>query len=162
SGRKIDLHGGWYDATGDYGKHLSHLDFSTYHNPQQIPLVVWSLFKSYESIKPKDNHNYRRLGHWLLDEALYGADYLTRSQVPYRSFSITVSGHGDDKRPEDRRVGRVMRGFDPGSMERTNPQLIEGGYPIREYQTSYRTGAGVSIAALAIASTYKVSGDFEN
>jgi hypothetical protein len=162
SGKTFDLHGGWYDATGDYGKHLSHLDFSTYHNPQQIPLVVWSLFKSYEAIKSKDNHNYRRLVHWLLDEALYGADYLTRSQVLDGSFFITVSGHGEDKRPEDRRVGRVMRGFDPGSMERTNPTQIDGGYPIREYQTSYRTGAGVSIAALAIASTYNVSGDFEN
>jgi len=35
----VDAHGGWWDATGDYGKHLSHLSFSTYFNPQQIP---WS------------------------------------------------------------------------------------------------------------------------
>ena len=35
----LDAHGGWWDATGDYGKHLSHLSFSTYFNPQQIPLV---------------------------------------------------------------------------------------------------------------------------
>jgi hypothetical protein len=55
-----------------------------------------------------------------------------------------------------------MRGFDPGSMARTNPTVIEGGHPLKEYQTSYRTGAGVSIAALAIASTYNVSGDFES
>jgi hypothetical protein len=26
----LDAHGGWWDATGDYGKHLSHLSFSTY------------------------------------------------------------------------------------------------------------------------------------
>ena len=44
----LDAHGGWWDATGDYGKHLSHLSFSTYFNPQQIPLVAYSLFKSYE------------------------------------------------------------------------------------------------------------------
>src|SRR5262249_9487993 len=45
---KVDVHGGWYDATGDYGKHLSHLSFTSYFNAQQIPLTVWSLFKSYE------------------------------------------------------------------------------------------------------------------
>ena len=39
-GRKtgtVDAHGGWWDATGDYGKHFSHLSFSTYFNAQQIP-----------------------------------------------------------------------------------------------------------------------------
>ena len=36
----IDAHGGWYDATGDYGKHLSHLTFSSYFNPQQISLTA--------------------------------------------------------------------------------------------------------------------------
>lgn len=29
----IDAHGGWYDATGDYGKHLSHLTFSSFFQP---------------------------------------------------------------------------------------------------------------------------------
>ena len=33
----VDVHGGWFDASGDYGKHLSHLSFSTYFNPQQNP-----------------------------------------------------------------------------------------------------------------------------
>ncbi|MEJ0106393.1 MAG: glycoside hydrolase family 9 protein [Bacteroidota bacterium] len=42
----IDAHGGWYDATGDYGKHLSHLSFSSYFNPQQISLTVWTLYKN--------------------------------------------------------------------------------------------------------------------
>ena len=58
SGRIVDAHGGWFDATGDYGKHLSHLCFSTYFNPQQIPLVVWSLFKSYEALRHKQNRHY--------------------------------------------------------------------------------------------------------
>ena len=40
---RVDAHGGWYDATGDYGKHLSHLSFSTYFNPQQLPLTAWGL-----------------------------------------------------------------------------------------------------------------------
>src|ERR1700722_10856587 len=49
-----DVHGGWYDATGDYGKHLSHLSFSTYFNPQQIPFTDWSLFKDYEHLIRRD------------------------------------------------------------------------------------------------------------
>jgi len=49
----LDLHGGWYDATGDYGKHLSHLSFSNYFNPQQISLTAWSLFKTYELLSAR-------------------------------------------------------------------------------------------------------------
>ena len=49
----VDAHGGWWDATGDYGKHLSHLSFSTYFNPQQIPLVVYSFFKSNELLNAR-------------------------------------------------------------------------------------------------------------
>ena len=55
SGKLVDVHGGWYDATADYGKHLSHLCFSTYFNPQQLPMVAWSLLKSYEAISAKAN-----------------------------------------------------------------------------------------------------------
>ena len=43
----VDVHGGWYDATGDYGIHLSHQNPTSYFNPQQVPLVAWSLLKSY-------------------------------------------------------------------------------------------------------------------
>jgi hypothetical protein len=39
----VDVHGGWYDATGDYGIHLSHQNPTSYFNPQQVPLVAWSL-----------------------------------------------------------------------------------------------------------------------
>ena len=34
-----DVHGGWYDATGDYGKHLGGLGFSTYFNMQPTPVA---------------------------------------------------------------------------------------------------------------------------
>ena len=55
----IDAHGGWYDATGDYGKHLSHLSFSSYFNPQQISLTDWSLFKTYELLSKKSGTDFR-------------------------------------------------------------------------------------------------------
>jgi hypothetical protein len=78
----VDAHGGWWDATGDYGKHLSHLSFSTYFNPQQIPLVIYSLLKSYEQTKLRGNLNFARYQSHLLDEAMFGADYLVRLKVP--------------------------------------------------------------------------------
>lgn len=161
SGRTVDAHGGWFDATGDYGKHLSHLCFSTYFNPQQIPLVVWSLFRSYDALRDKNNRHFKQYLRRLLDEAMFGADYLVRVKSPGGSFYITVSGHGPEKKPEDRRLGRVMKGFEPGGMEKP-PTLAAESFPDTAYQTSFRSGAGVAIAALAKASTFTVSGDFEN
>ena len=46
-----DVHGGWYDASGDYSKYLSHLSYTNFMNPQQTPLLVWLLLDSYESTK---------------------------------------------------------------------------------------------------------------
>ncbi len=161
SGRTVDAHGGWYDATGDLGKHLSHLCFSTYFNPQQTPMVVWSLFKSYAALRDKNNVHFKQYLKRSLDEALYGADFLVRLKSPSGSFYIRVSGHGPEKKPEDRRLGRVMRGFEPGAMEKV-PGQAAAVIPETEYQTSYRSGAGTNIAALAIASTHSISGDFSN
>src|SRR5262249_6033497 len=133
SDQTVDVHGGWYDATGDYGKHLSHLCFSTYFNPQQIPMVVWSLFKSYEALRSKNEFDFAQYLRRMLDEAMFGADYLVRSRAPGGSFYISVSGHGPEKKPEDRRLGRVMRGFDPGGMEKTS-SLTERIYPETNFQ----------------------------
>src|SRR5512135_987539 len=50
----VDVHGGWFDATGDYGKHLSHLSYSSYFNPQQVSLTAWVLFKSYQELERRN------------------------------------------------------------------------------------------------------------
>lgn len=159
-----DLHGGWFDATGDYGKHLSHLSFSTYFNPQQQPLTVWSLFKMYAQLEKRNDGNFRQYKRRLLDEALHGADYLVRSNDPRGSFYRSVSAPGPEKRPEDRRVAADMQGFqikkqatDAGAYGKTAQGLDS-----RLYEVSYRAGGGVAIAALAQASAYKVSGDFSS
>jgi len=41
----VDVHGGWYDASGDVSKYLSHLSYANYLNPQQTPMVVWNILK---------------------------------------------------------------------------------------------------------------------
>ena len=100
----VDMHGGWFDATGDYGKHLSHLSFSTYFNPQQVSLTAWSLFMALRELERRDEPAFKQYRKRLLDEALFGADYLVRSKDPNGSFYITVSGRGPEKKPEDRRI----------------------------------------------------------
>jgi len=158
----IDAHGGWYDATGDYGKHLSHLSFSSYFNPQQISLTVWSLLKTYALLKQKPGTDYRQYIRRVLDEAMYGADYLVRMQAPDGSFYRSVSAPGPGKMAKD----RVIRAEDKGyRIKQTKDQPFNTSSENnnwRSYQASYRSGAGLSIAALAIASTYDTSGEFSN
>jgi hypothetical protein len=157
----IDVHGGWYDATADYGKHLSHLCFSTFFNPQQLPLVAWCLIQSMRELRRKDNPNYRQYLRRMQDEALVGADYLVRIHKPGGSFYITVSGFGTEKNPKDRRLSPAMRGFrlaDPDKKDAYAPTSKANQASI--YESSFRSGAGVSIAALAAASASEEHGDF--
>lgn len=160
----IDAHGGWYDATGDYGKHLSHLSFSTYFNPQQISLTVFSLLKTYALLKNKPGTDYRQYLRRTLDEAMYGADYLVRLKAPGASFYRSVAAPGPGKLAKD----RVIRAEDKGyRIKQSKDQSYGGGGAPesnnwRSYQSSYRSGAGLSIAALAMAATYDTSGEFGN
>ena len=100
----IDAHGGWWDATGDYGKHFSHLSFSTYFNPQQIPLVVYSLLKSYEQANRRNLQGFARYKTRLLDEAMFGADYLVRMKVPEGSFYRSVSTGSVNRFPKNAKL----------------------------------------------------------
>jgi len=160
-----DVHGGWYDATGDYGKHLGGLGFSTYFNMQPTPVADWSLFKAYQALDRRGDPNFQQYKRRLLDEAMYGADFLVRMKAPGGSFYRTVDAPGPGKRPEDRRIGKENVGFAIKTVTTKDNysvggrDTIPGDYP---YEIGYRSGAGVAIAALAMAGTFSVSGDFSN
>lgn len=159
----LDAHGGWWDATGDYGKHLSHLSFSTYFNPQQIPLVIYSLFKSTELLNQRGAPEYLRYKNRMLDEAMFGADYLVRVKVPNGSFYRSVSTGGVNQVPEERKVAGEMKKFGIyQSADKAPRDMVEKANNDLEYEVSYRSGGGVAVAALAIASTYPFSGEFKN
>ena len=159
----VDAHGGWWDATGDYGKHFSHLSFSTYFNPQQIPFVVYSLLKSYEQTKLRGNPNFDRYQSHLLDEAMFGADYMVRMKAPGGSFYRSVSTGGVDQTPQGRMIAGEMKRFGIESQPGQGAKdMVESANNDREYEVSYRSGGGIAIAALAMASTYPVSGDFSS
>jgi hypothetical protein len=157
----LDAHGGWWDATGDYGKHLSHLSFSTYFNPQQIPFTVYSMLKSHELLETRGVPEFARYKTRLLDEAFFGADYLVRLKDPAASFYRSISNGGVNQVPSERKVAGEMKSFGiyqnatqkPGGMvEQANSEM--------EYEVSYRSGGGLAIAALAMASKVSVSGEF--
>lgn len=160
---KLDAHGGWWDATGDYGKHLSHLSFSTYFNPQQIPLVIYSLFKSTELLNQRGAPEYLRYKNRMLDEAMFGADYLVRVKVSGGSFYRSISTGGVNQVPEERKVAGEMKKFGIYQSADKEPRdMIEKANNDLEFEVSYRSGGGVAIAALAIASTFPFSGEFKN
>jgi len=159
----VDAHGGWWDATGDYGKHFSHLSFSTYFNPQQIPLVVYTLLKSYEQANRRGLQGFARYKDHMLDEAMFGADYMVRMRVPNGSFYRSVTTGGVEQTPEGRKIAGEMKSFGIESTPGKGAAgMVESANSDLEYEVSYRSGGGIAIAALAMASKEPQSGQFSN
>jgi hypothetical protein len=156
----VDLHGGWYDATGDYGIHFSQLNFTSYFNTQQVPLVAWSLLKSYHVLESRKDPNFSEYERRMLAEGLYGADFLVRMKRPHGSFFQDIDAPGIKKLPQDRVIGNPN----------WRPQIKKhpadsGGHVAADsgpyaYQVSFRSGGGMAIAALALASLMPEHGDF--
>jgi len=156
----VDVHGGWYDATGDYGIHLSHQNPTSHFNPQQVPLVAWSLLKSYNVLQSRHDDNFSEYERRLLDEGLYGADFLVRIKRPNGSFFESITAPGKDKLPADRAIGNPNWRTQIKTTTSDATEKIakaEGPYA---YQASFRAGGGMAIAALALASTMPADGDF--
>ncbi|KMQ51102.1 chitobiase [Chitinispirillum alkaliphilum] len=134
-----NLFGGWSDATGDMGKHLSHLSNANYMNPQQTPFVVWSILHSHE-IHPDF------FGTQAIEEAAWGADYLVRSLSPEGFFYIAV--------------------FDNWGWQRETREICSWsgleGTRSNDYECGMRQGGGVSIAALARAAAAGISGEYDS
>lgn len=155
-----DLHGGWYDATGDYGIHFSHQNPTSYFNPQQVPLVVWTLLKSYQTLKARSDDNFSEYENRMLDEGLYGADFLVRMKRPNGSFFESITAPGKQKLPQDREIGNPNWRTQIKKSTADSTEQIGAASGPYAYQVSFRSGGGMAIAALALASTMPESGDF--
>ena len=141
-GQKKDVHGGWSDASGDYGTYLSHLSYANYMNPQQIPLTVWVLAYANEHI-PNAVSTATSRG-FALDEALWGADFLVRMLSDDGYFYTTVFNGWN---ASDGGWNLCAFSGSSGTMS-------------SNYQAAYREGGGMAIAALARASTLGKGGDY--
>jgi hypothetical protein len=141
STNRVDLRGGWADASGDISKYFSHLAYANFMSPQQTPLVVWSMVNTVETAGPLlETLNARDS---LRAEALYGADYLRRSLAPDGYFYMTIFSYFK-KDPEARRV----------------VGLLADSKTTSDYQCAYREGGGLAIAALARISQWRQNGEF--
>lgn len=141
SNKTVDMRGGWCDASGDVSKYFSHLAYANFMSPQQTPLVTWAMVNADEampgllsSLGVRDS---------LENEALWGADYMTRALSDSDYFYMIVFSYFN-KDPNARRVV----GLHANSVT-TN-----------EYQCAFREGGGMAIAALARISRWKKHGDF--
>jgi len=159
-GKFVDVHGGWYDATGDYGIHLSHQNPTNYFNPQQVPLVAWSLLKSYLTLVDRHDDNFSEYERRLLDEGLYGADFLVRMKRPEGSFFETISGQGSGKLPKDREIGNPNWKTQIKLKMTDSTEKVAQAVGPHAYEAGFRSGGGISIAALALASTMPTDGEY--
>ncbi|PQJ58722.1 chitobiase [Vibrio jasicida] len=144
SDETADVHGGWYDASGDVSKYLSHLSYANYLNPQQTPMVVWNMLKGLSLLEGNDKLA-KFTSTRLIEEALFGADFLVRMQNEKGFFYMTV--------------------FDKWSKDTAQREICayetQLGHKFDDYQAGYRQGAGVSIAALASAARLEFHGEFD-
>ncbi len=161
--KPLDARGGWYDASGDYGIHMSQLDFASYFNTQQAPLVVYSLGKTRELLEARDDPNFRQILRRLVDETAYGADYLVRMRAPGSSFYESIGDKNPEKRAEDRVIQRVMKGFSVYLEKPTGKAPAPDAVDEEEgqYEVGYRSGGGFAIAGLAIAARAPIAGEFD-
>ena len=131
SDTRADVHGGWYDASGDASKYLSHLSYANFMNPQQTPQVVWNLIDGRARMPAQSMW----LDERMVDEALHGADYLMRMLDPAGYFYMTV--------------------FDRWSKDVEQRDICsyttQQGHKFDSYQAGFRQGGGSAIAALARA-----------
>jgi Glycosyl hydrolase family 9/Cellulase N-terminal ig-like domain len=156
----VDARGGWYDATGDYGIHLSHQNLTSYFNPQQVPLVAWSLLTSYRVLGSRNDDNFTEYRRRMLDEGLYGADYLVRLKRRDGSFFESISAPGKGKLANDRVIGNPnWRTQIKTSTSDSTERHVDATTP-HTYEASFRSGGGMAIATLALASTMSEEGDF--
>lgn len=137
---QVNVYGGWSDATGDPGKHMSHLSYANFFNPQQIPFVAWSLMKAYQ-INPSA---YATFSSNLLSEVAWGADYLVRNVDPAGYLYIAI--------------------FDDWGGAPATREITEWGQAPAcdfcrspNYQAAMREGAGIAIAALARAKSSNIT-----
>jgi len=140
-----DVHGGWYDASGDMSKYLSHLSYANYMNPQQIPMVGWNLIDVLEDIKISGKLTGSEMHKRFEEEILQGADFLMRMQNESGFFYMTLFDQWSKEL--DRRILCSYTG--------------QEGTRWQSYEAAYRQGGGVTIAMLARTASLTIEGDYE-
>lgn len=147
-----DVRGGWYDATGDYGVHLSHLAHSNFFSPQQVGFSAYAFFKIHDLMEQGGYPYYTMLSRRMLDEGMYGAEFIMRMRSPSGTFFRSKCRDADAFAPirESRCIGY--------NEIHSSSQIVQGSEMLKDttisdesYEVSYRSGGGYAIATLAAA-----------
>lgn len=138
-----DVSGGWFDASGDNSKYLSHLSYANVMNPQQNPMVAWVLARAWQRYTAAGSElDY--LVERIRDEAQHGADWLMRMQDKDGFWYVTV--------------------FDKWSKDPAQRELCtyatQLGHKHADYQAGWRQGGGMAVAALAVAAQLGEGGEY--
>lgn len=153
----VDVHGGWYDASGDYGVHMSHLSHSTWYNPQQVPFSAWALLQAYDRMAANGDVQYSMLQERMLDEGTYGADFIRRMQAPSGNIYRSINRTDSLEAPQDSRFVSFEYHHSSdqfGEAVTAGEEQVDDTY----YETSLRSGGGMCIAALAAAARHPYPG----
>jgi len=141
SDKRVDMHGGWCDASGDVSKYFSHLAYANYVSPQQTPMVVWSMANAVDNIPHLLTELHVKDS--MVNEALWGADYMMRAFSKEDYFYMIIFSYFN-KDPNARRV----------------VGLHANSVTTDEYQCAFREGGGMAIAALAKVARWKQYGEY--
>lgn len=154
-----DLHGGWYDATGDFGIHLTQLSHTAVFNPLQSLLPSYVCFDIADRMESKELRDCRILRRELLDEAYWGADLCMRLYQKGSSFIRSVD-RGDAFSEELHRSIDLEYFHHSGHEE--DKSYLEEKTGNNNYETGFRSGAGLAIAVLAQAAGHNgASGSYK-
>lgn len=144
----LDLHGGWYDATGDFGIHLTQLSHTAVFNPMQSLLPSYVCFDLVERMEKENLRDCRILKKELLDEAYWGADYAVRLHREGGGFFRSVDRGEAFSDKQHRRVD--YEHFQFSGHEEDGSYLAET-IGEKHYETCMRSGTGLAAAVLAQA-----------
>ena len=154
-----DVRGGWYDATGDIGIHLSHLSHTSYFNPQQAAFSAYVFFKINDLLEESRYPCYTMLKRRMLDEGMYGADFLMRMRAPSGSF-FRSKGRSEAFCPINTTRHISFEFKKPSKRQGGGAWGDENEITDESYETSFRSGGGYAIAALAYAARTTYPSDY--
>lgn len=143
-----DLHGGWYDATGDLGIHLTQLSHTGIYNPMQSLLPAFVCFSIAERIQQKKLKDGRILKKELQDEGYWGADLAMRLYCENGSFLRSVDRGEAFSEKQNRKIDYEY--FHYSGHEEDKIYLKEN-IQDKNYETGMRSGCGLAITVLAQA-----------
>lgn len=157
----VDLSGGWLAATGDYGVHLTEGNDASQFVYQEVPLVAWSLIRTWRNLEATHDVNFSQYELRLLDGATYGADFLVRDHIQGGSFypGIAAPFAGGIAAP-DRMKAAGDRLVNAINTDQAGGLLAGAVRRPAQYQVSFRSGGGMAVAVLAMASMLPEHGQY--